>query len=106
MNKNEILEYIKENPWEICMYDEDDEDLQLAAISENAFSIRYIQNPTEKVQLKAVKKRPELIANIKRPADSIVRYIIENCKKDIIQTMNVDFDKLPDDLKLLLELEF
>ena len=57
------------------MYDEDDEDLQLAAISENAFSIRYIQNPTEKVQLKAVEEMVDSIKYVINPSKKVIEYV-------------------------------
>ena len=79
----------------------------MTAVKRCCFAIDYIHNPSEEIQLEAIKQNNRTIQFIHTPAPSVVRYIIENCDDlDIIQSMRIDFDELPVDLKLLLEIRF
>lgn len=80
---------------------------KLAAVKRNGLAIQYIHNPSEEIQLAAVEQDVSVIRYIHNPSDIVIRYVIENCDDiDIIQSMRIDFNKLPDDLKLILELKF
>ena len=82
------------------------EEEQLEAVKKDPCEIRFIHNPSEEVQLEAVKNNPYSIEYIKNPSASVIRYVIENCydkDPEIIQSMKFDYNKLPDDLKILLE---
>lgn len=81
--------------------------VQLAAVKKDGYAIRFINNPSEEVQLEAVKEDSNAIKFIHNPALSVIKYIIENCDNlETIQTMRIDFEKLPDELRLLLEMKF
>lgn len=75
MKKEEIIEAVREHPWEISLFDDNDEDLQLAAVEENSFSIRYIQNPTNKVQIKAVDDMHSSFVYIMKPCQEAIDII-------------------------------
>ena len=80
--------------------------MQLAAVMKNGCSIEYIYNPSEEVQLTAVKQNGFAIRFIHNPSEKVIRYVIENCdNEEIIQSMRIDFDKLSDHLKLMLDLK-
>lgn len=83
------------------------EEEQLAAVRQDGNKIQYIYNPTEMIQLEAVKQNGRAIQFIHNPEPSVIRYVIENHNDlEIIQSMRINFDELPDDLKLLLEIKF
>ena len=59
------------------------------------------------MQLEAIKQNENSIQFIRNLSEKIIRYVIENFGNiNVIQSMRVDFDRLPDGLKLLLELKF
>lgn len=83
------------------------EEEKINAVTQDGGAIQYIYNPSEEVQLAAVKQNGYAIKYIHNPGEEVVRYIIENCDDiEVVQLMRIDFDKLPDDLKLMLELKF
>lgn len=101
-----LLEAVKRGGYMINRIHKPSEELQIAAIFKEYHSIRYIDNPSEIVQLMAVKKDPHAIALIHNPCGAVISYVIENTNDlGIIQSMRIDFDKLADDLKLLLEIK-
>lgn len=82
MTKEEIKEVVKECPWEISLYNDEDEEIQLAIVEENPFSIRYIQNPTEKVQIAAVSDMLSSFVYIMRPCQAVVDMVQKSWNSD------------------------
>ena len=69
--------------------------------------MKLFRYETEEEQLKAVKKNGLAIQYIHNPTKNVIKYIIENYynkNPEIIQSMKFDYEKLPDDLKMLLKL--
>lgn len=82
--REELIERIKENGFNISEVDDPDEELQLLAIEDNPFSIRAIDSPTDTVQFKAVDSFISCIKYIKRPCAEAIkragsRYPIPQC---------------------------
>ena len=71
-SREEAIEAIKENGFEIQYVKNPDEELQLMAIEENYFSIRCIPNPTEKVQLKAIENGYWVVKYIAKPCQKVI----------------------------------
>ena len=79
--------------------------MQLTAVRRQGEAIKCIHNPSKAVQLAAIKECGYAIQYIHNPSEEVIRYVIENCNdEDIIQSMRINFEKLPDDLKLRLEI--
>lgn len=106
------LEAVREDEDAIMYIEHPTEKVQLESVKRSSLSthqatIQYIKEPSEAVQLAAIKQNPFAIQFIHNPSDKVIRYIIESCHDFdvIIQSMRIDFSKLPDDLKLLLEVQ-
>lgn len=105
-SKKVQLAAVRRDGGTLSRIDNPSEKVQLTAVKHNGYVIQYIHNPSEKVQLAALKADGGSIEYIHNPSRSIIEYVIENYKdkKSIIRSMRIDFNQLPDDLKLILEM--
>jgi len=84
--------------------------VQLAAVKQHGYAIACVKNPSEAVQLAAVKKNWYAIEYIKNPSEKVIYEAILHTDniiklKHILAAKNIDWDKISDETKLLLEIK-
>ena len=94
------IEYI-ENP---------SKEVQLEAVKQNGYAIEYIENPSKEVQLAAVRENGYAIQYIKTPLEEVMYEAILHADdiialKYILNRKNINWDKISDETKLLLEIK-